>query len=506
MLSHHSCRSFPVPADVYLPSIGDVLSCPVLPCFRLTPAILAMDNTSLMMRMLRHGSKPSQEAARLYAAHCRGSEKREKLLEILVKCGWAPTPSHSHSVNHRGVGANNTDVGNNADDGSSTVSSNDGNDADDEGGQVKDPPLHEAVLLNDGGACLVALLEHAADLNALDSSGQSPLHLAASVNAVVELEELLGAGAALGSKRSEDGSTALHVAAMHDHVEVAEALLAAAPRGHRKSAGGGGCGGATSSPAAAASSQEAAPPSTVLNASDDAGMRPLHIASYFGSIQVVQLLLRAGARVDSRDKYGRTPLFYAVEHEHADVLAALLAAGALPSLRDSLGNAPLHLAALRPAGAIMEALITGGASPGLGGERGFTPLHAACESKARGTVEALLGAGAVPGHCWNEALRSPLMVACMFGNLNAVELLLPRLSARQINMPERIRGDAKGGETALVLALFSGGTEESETIEIVEAVSGFSFACCQPSTWARFSPSFIERRVADNLRFCRVPW
>ncbi len=435
-----------------------------------------MDNTGLLMRMIRYGPIPSEQTARLYATQCGGSRKRDELLEILVKYGWALPPSRSDGGKCRGGGATEANIGSPSSSSSEKkpgASTDDFKDADEDGGVGEGALLHEAVEMKDGGAVLAALLKIGADPNVLNASGESPLHVAAGMKSVAKVEALLGAGAALGSESSKDGLTALHVAAMHDHVEVTEALLAgAAARGYRKSAdGGGGGSSATSSPAAAASSPENFPLSTVVDARDDFGMRPLHIASWLGNIEVVQVLLRAGARVDSRDKYGRTPLFYAVEHEHADVLAALLAAGALPSLRDSQGRAALHLAALRPAGAIMEALIAGGASPGRGGERGFTPLHAACESKARGTVEALLDAGAVPGHRWNEALRSPLMVACMFGNLNAVELLLPRLSARQINMRDRAYGTEDTGDTPLSVALCCAGADESESIGIVEAVS-----------------------------------
>jgi ankyrin repeat protein len=40
----------------------------------------------------------------------------------------------------------------------------------------------------------------------------------------------------------------------------------------------------------------------------------LHAAGYAGHLQVVQLLLRAGAGVDAIDTLGRTPLYAATEH------------------------------------------------------------------------------------------------------------------------------------------------------------------------------------------------
>lgn len=48
-------------------------------------------------------------------------------------------------------------------------------------------------------------------------------------------------------------------------------------------------------------------------------------------------------------------------------------------------------------------------------------------------VQLLLRAGAAPGHCWNKESTCPLYLAAREGHINVVELLIPRLSARQIS-------------------------------------------------------------------------
>lgn len=460
--------------------------------------MLAMENTALVTYMLHYGSRPSQEIAGLYAAQCRGSEDRDRLLDIMVIQGWAPPPSRLNGGDNRTGGRANTNDINTP---PFVPSSKWGTSSSyhDEDGKARDFPLHDSIMkkLN---VDPVELLRLGEDPNVLDSAGLSPLHVAASCGDAAATEALLVAGAALDLTCPPCGMTALHLAVSADSIEVTEVLLATAlsnnkrkyPSSSSSSTPARGVAVApyssvvgdrtpsfsssSSSPprVATANGKKASSPSPMVDAKDDAGRSPLHLAAGICStVHILDSLVRAGANVDSRDKRNRTPLFYAAKEDEAGAVKALLAAGASPDLRDDDGRGPLHIAVLRPAGAVLGALIAGGASAGAGGEKGITPLHAACESDTRGTVEALLRAGAVPGHCWNDRLLSPLMMACRAGSLNAVELLLPRLSVRQINMRDRPSGVDAGGETPLVAAVRHDCIHESDVIGIVDAVSFF---------------------------------
>ena len=453
---------------------------------------MKMDNPHLMMFMLEHGSKPRLRLARQYAAECRNSKHGDELLGILVDCGWAPPPPRSNvgTNSERGGTANGAASWSENDRVGSARGRSDYSSGQSEQGE--DSPLHKAVLLKDNGALLAQLLALGENPNVLDYSGTSPLMVAAYCGSVAKVEALLGAGAALNLRRPQEGWTALHAAAVEGHVEVTELLLAASlsststkksefssffARGFTQCSGEVERGASSpSSREASASTRKTCPPLAVVDVMDDLGKRPLHIAANHNHAQVVEVLLRAGADVNSRDKRGGTPLFYAAREDSAEAVIALLKAGALPDIKNSSGYSALHVAVLKPAGVIVKALITAGASPGIGGEKGPTPLHVACESNTPGTVEALLWGGAVPGHCWNDCLESPLNVACKYGSLNAVKLLLPHLSARQINMRNRTfgfadGGVADGGETPLVSAIRGEYCDESEKIAIVEAVS-----------------------------------
>ncbi|CAM9968074.1 unnamed protein product [Scytosiphon promiscuus] len=448
-----------------------------------TPALVAAvkGKASLVMCMLRHGSKPPPDIASLYVSHHNLWNKTNRLLEMLIGKIWEPSPSR-------------------------TINGSDGGSGDSECRHLKDFPLHKAIITGDLDG-LADLLRKGEDPNASGPSGRPALQEAARANSVPMVHALLAAGAALDTEEPQYGSTALHVSAMEGHVEVAKVLLEAgaaaspptggnpkSPSSSTTTAAGitpctspatrvGDSGGATSSRLAAApidGKASSSPSAAVIEAQDNTGMRPLHVAAVTGSVRVVEALLRAGASIDSRDKNGRTPLLYAAQANEAGVVEILLKAGALPDLRDSNGHTALHRAVLMPAWDALEALVATGASAGSGGEKGHTPLHSACEKGERGTVEALLRAGAVAGHCWNDSMESPLMVACKAGNRNAVELLLPRLSVRQINMRDRTYAMDRGGETPLVATVWYSRDNESETIGIVEALLR---AGADPSRW-----------------------
>lgn len=67
-------------------------------------------------------------------------------------------------------------------------------------------------------------------------------------------------------------------------------------------------------------------------------------ASSQGSVEVVRLLLAAGAEVDGASALGITPLMQAALNRNADVVDVLLEAGAEVSLRNRHGETALHYA------------------------------------------------------------------------------------------------------------------------------------------------------------------
>ena len=74
------------------------------------------------------------------------------------------------------------------------------------------------------------------------------------------------------------------------------------------------------------------------------GWTPLHEAAERGSKAIAELLLKAGADVNAKEKNGMTPLHLAVSRDQRELVELLLANKADPNERDKAGHTPLDLA------------------------------------------------------------------------------------------------------------------------------------------------------------------
>src|SRR5690349_9441071 len=77
------------------------------------------------------------------------------------------------------------------------------------------------------------------------------------------------------------------------------------------------------------------------------GASPLHFASQYGHVDVVDVLLRAGVSRDTRTKVDRTPLHVAAQEGYAEVVNMLVMNGADIDAKDLLRMTPLHWAVER---------------------------------------------------------------------------------------------------------------------------------------------------------------
>lgn len=80
-----------------------------------------------------------------------------------------------------------------------------------------------------------------------------------------------------------------------------------------------------------------------INAKDDKGLTPLHLAVKNRNVPAIEALLAAGANLEIADNEGCTPLLTAVESD-LQILILLLKKGANVNAVDNRGNTPLHLA------------------------------------------------------------------------------------------------------------------------------------------------------------------
>jgi ankyrin repeat protein len=135
--------------------------------------------------------------------------------------------------------------------------------------------------------------------------------------------------------------------------------------------------------------------STLVNARDEAGNTPLHLAAWRGRQNVAEYLLSHGAHVNATNSGGETPLHWAVLRNDHDLVALLLRHGADTETHESYGRTPLLLVA-RETGEVEMArrLLDAGADVNAEDRFGDTPLGLAAWRGFGDLVDLLLDRGA----------------------------------------------------------------------------------------------------------------
>ncbi len=204
------------------------------------------------------------------------------------------------------------------------------------------------------------------------------------------VEALLGASADVNAPAA-DGATALHWAAYHDALPLADRLLAAG---------------------------------AAVDAANDYAVTPLSLACDNGSAGMVERLLEAGAAPDADRSTGETPLMTCARTGSVDAVQALLDAGADPSAAETWqGQTALMWAAAEGHTTIVRALVEKGADVHARTAGGFTALLIAAREDEPELARLLLDAGAdvnamAPGGA------TPLLVAAVRGHTRLAMLLL----------------------------------------------------------------------------------
>jgi len=215
------------------------------------------------------------------------------------------------------------------------------------------------------------LLNHDANINALDSGKYTPLMAAASHCQVSMERFLLGKGAKYQVTGAFYGSGLMALAGNVDRCAnqkeraTAQALL------------DGG---------------------VPIDAVGREGKTALHEAAGKKDVPYTKLLvwlLKNGANPNQQDNSGQGPLEFAISSGNLEVARILLGHGADPNLADESGMTPLHRAAWNLNLKAAQLLLDHGADPGHESRRGITPLEWVDESlggaEAQKPMRALLG-------------------------------------------------------------------------------------------------------------------
>jgi hypothetical protein len=105
---------------------------------------------------------------------------------------------------------------------------------------------------------------------------------------------------------------------------------------------------------------------------------PLHYACEVGNNWMVQLLIEAGAKVNSLDVHKVTPLHLACQESNKRVVELLLSAGADVHAVTLHLNTPLHYAAEAGHIRYVEVLLSKGADPMVQNDAGERPMDREC--------------------------------------------------------------------------------------------------------------------------------
>lgn len=123
---------------------------------------------------------------------------------------------------------------------------------------------------------------------------------------------------------------------------------------------------------------------------DLATARPLHIAAYFGRLEITKFLINHGAFVEGVDDSLRTPLHFAAQEGRTQIVKLLIHAGANMNALDDRLQSPCMKAAENGSLELTQALIEGGADLTLQDRYNQCALHYAAKWNHREVVVFLL--------------------------------------------------------------------------------------------------------------------
>ena len=143
---------------------------------------------------------------------------------------------------------------------------------------------------------------------------------------------------------------------------------------------------------------------------------PLHAAARSGNKEIIGKLVQYGADLDATDKEGCTPLIRLLDNKRSDAALFLIEQGADTEIADNSGHRAIDYATAHGLREIVICLSVDGTSDA----HGNTPLHQAVFNGQSETVRALLTASNGMLNTPNDEGETPLIIACMKGNLTVV--------------------------------------------------------------------------------------
>lgn len=277
--------------------------------------------------------------------------------------------------------------------------------------QPAESSIHELILQGRTSEAK-NLFQSKVGINSTDENGNTPLHIAASVNDYDIVSFLVYMGADTEIKNNE-GDTALHIAIKNNGAKSAEILSALNSNIFAKDGKG---------QTALALGIEKGPvfydsliTTKTGDIKDSQGQTIVHYLVNWKKADALELAIKKGIPLSVADINGNTPLSLCYKNTNdlanMQIAASLLLANAAPvrgdfsyfedavktrnpSLRFDDGQTPLHMATILGQKGIVQYLLGRGASTAVKDMSGATPLHEAVRYGRTDIAEILLNAGA----------------------------------------------------------------------------------------------------------------
>jgi hypothetical protein len=236
--------------------------------------------------------------------------------------------------------------------------------------------------------CLKSSLEldefvsYGMDVDAKDGSGNTALHYAIVSCPEDVVESMIVKSSSL-SRYNASHTTPLHLSITSDRsIRITRMLISRGADVRRRDASG-------STPLHAAASADMSDLFFRAVADVDESGDGLQYMSSSKARVVAYLLSRAGADVDAQNGDGDTALNVAIDKGSVDVVDAMLKLGAKTCLANKFGNTALHLCAMRSEIRIASMLMEGGADAAAKNALGETPIDIAMKMGAKELVRVL---------------------------------------------------------------------------------------------------------------------
>lgn len=197
---------------------------------------------------------------------------------------------------------------------------------------------------------------------------------------------------------------------------------------------------------------------------NDSGFFPLHRASMYGDLALVQRLVALGAKLDAQTEQKRTPLHYACLEGHSEIVQYLKDQGADIEKQDSTGGTAVLFAARNGRLAMLQYLKEAGANMQVEDSDGCNILHSAAASNDVALFDYCMEALGPASKSMLEGKKDlPLSWAAEVGSVAIIEKILaanPNLVNAQDSLGETaLHTAAQNGDLATVQCLVAHGAD-----------------------------------------------